>query len=71
MSDYYTRQFYQGIQSAHRRAVYKGIGLTDEDLDRPLIAVVNTFSEVCPGHFHLKNLVKSVKMGYGRRGYTA
>lgn len=70
MSDYYTRQFYQGIQSAHRRAVYKGIGLTDEDLDRPLIAVVNTFSEVCPGHFHLKNLVKSVKNGIWQAGAT-
>lgn len=70
MTEYKTRPYYTGPASLHRRAVYKGIGLTDADLDRPLIAVVNTFSEVCPGHFHLQNLVKSVKAGIWQAGAT-
>ncbi len=70
MTDYYTKQYYTGRSAAHRRAVYKGIGLTDEDLERPLIAVINSFSEVCPGHFHLQNLVKSIKDGIWQAGGT-
>lgn len=70
MSDYFTKQYYNGKRSAHRRAVYKGIGLTDEDLNRPLIAIVNTFSEVCPGHFHLRSLAESVKNGIWQAGAT-
>lgn len=70
MTEYFTKQYYKGKTAAHRRAVYKGIGLTDEDLDRPLIAIVNTFSEVCPGHFHLQNLVQSVKNGIWQAGAT-
>lgn len=70
MTEYFTKQYYTGKRSVHRRAVYKGIGLTDEDLNRPLIAVVNTFSEVCPGHFHLQNVVRSVKDGIWQAGAT-
>lgn len=70
MKDYPTREYYTGPSAMHRRAVYKGIGLTDQDLDRPLIAVVNTYSEVCPGHFHLQNLVRSVKNGIWQAGAT-
>ncbi len=70
MPEYFTKQYYTGASSLHRRAVYKGIGMTDEDLDRPLIAVINSFSEVCPGHFHLQNLVKSIKDGIWQAGGT-
>ncbi len=70
MPEYFTKQYYTGASSLHRRAVYKGIGMTDEDLDRPLIAVINSFSEVCPGHFHLQNLVKSIKNGIWQAGGT-
>ena len=68
MTDYPTREYYTGKRSAHRRAVYKGIGLTDRDLDQPLIAVVSTASEVCPGHFHLQKVVQSVKNGIWQAG---
>ncbi len=67
---YYTKQFYTGKTAAHRRAVYKGMGFTDEDLSRPLVAIVNTFSEVCPGHMHLQALVRSVKDGVWQAGAT-
>ncbi|MCL1928689.1 MAG: dihydroxy-acid dehydratase [Treponema sp.] len=70
MENYYTKQYYTGKSAAHRRAVYKGMGFTDEDLSRPLVAVVNTFSEVCPGHMHLNHLVRSVKDGIWQAGAT-
>jgi len=70
MPDYYTKKYYTGKSSAHRRAVYKGMGFTDEDLSRPLVAVINTFSEVCPGHMHLQQLVRSVKDGIWQAGAT-
>ena len=70
IKEYYTKQYYQGKEASHRRAVYKAMGFTDEDLNRPLVAVVNTFSEVCPGHFHLQGLTKSVKDGIWQAGAT-
>ena len=70
MQDYYTKQFYQGKGAAHRRAVYKAMGFTDDDLNRPLVAVINTFSEVCPGHMHLQELTQSVKDGVWQAGAT-
>ena len=41
-----------------------------KDLDQPLIAVVSTASEVCPGHFHLQKVVQSVKNGIWQAGAT-
>ena len=70
MKTYYTKQYYTGKTAAHRRAVYKGMGFTDQDLSRPLVAVVNTFSEVCPGHMHLQHLTQCVKNGIWQAGGT-
>lgn len=65
-----TKEFYSGAKSAHRRAVYKAVGRTDRDFKQPLVAVVNTWSEVCPGHFHLKQVVEAVKAGIWQSGAT-
>lgn len=56
--DYFTKQYMTGPEGAHRRAVYKAMGFTDADLSRPLVAVVNSWGEVCPGHFGLNMLTK-------------
>ena len=68
--DYLTRKYMTGPEGAHRRAVYKAMGFTDEDLSRPLIAVVNSWGEVCPGHFGLKLLTEKVKEGVWQSGAT-
>lgn len=68
--EYYTKQFMTGPQGAHRRAVYKSMGFTDADLSRPLIAVVNSWGEVCPGHFGLDKLAAKVKEGIWQNGAT-
>lgn len=68
--DYPTKPYMTGPDGAHRRAIYKAMGFTDEDLKKPLIAVVNSWGEVCPGHFGLKMLTEKVKEGIWQSGAT-
>ena len=49
-------------RAAHRSLFY-ALGLTEEELSRPLIGVVNSFSELIPGHVHLRELTQCVKDG--------
>ena len=65
-----TSEYFRGPEGTHRRAVYKAMGYTDEDLKKPLVAVVNTWGEVCPGHFHLKPVAEAVKAGIWQAGGT-
>jgi len=68
--EYLTKQYMTGPEGAHRRAIYKAMGYTDNDLSRPLIAVVNSWGEVCPGHFGLNLLAAKVKEGVWQGGAT-
>ena len=65
-----TQKYYHGPTGAHRRAVYKAMGYTTDDLSRPLIAIVNTWGEVCPGHYHLDHLTRTVRDGIWKAGGT-
>lgn len=60
----------KGIERAPHRALFKSMGLTDEELDRPLIGIVNSFSEIVPGHKHLRQLAEEVKAGIRMAGGT-
>ena len=51
----------KGINRAPARAMLKATGLTDADLDKPLIAVANTWSDVTPCNMHLRGLADKVK----------
>lgn len=53
----------KGPEWANVRALYKSSGFSDEELKKPVIAVVNAFNEVCPGHAVLKKLTQRVKDG--------
>ncbi|HUY00984.1 MAG TPA: dihydroxy-acid dehydratase [Candidatus Deferrimicrobium sp.] len=53
---------------AYARALYRSIGFTDTDLESPLIAVVNSWSEYTPGHIHLRKLADFVKAGIWKAG---
>jgi len=57
-----------GLERAPHRAILKCLGLTDEDMDKPFIAVVNSFTEIVPGHMHLNQLAKFVKYGIRSAG---
>jgi dihydroxy-acid dehydratase len=60
----------KGPERAPARAMLKGAGLTDADLERPLIAVVNTWTEVMPCNLHLRDLAEDVKRGVRAAGGT-
>ena len=68
MKGWKTKRYFSGLSGAHRRAAYRGMGYTSDDLNRPFVAVINTWGEVCPGHFHLNQLAKSVKDGIWKAG---
>lgn len=59
-----------GSARAGARAMLKSIGLTDEDLAKPLIAVANTWTEIGPCNFHLRLLSAKIKEGIKRAGGT-
>jgi dihydroxy-acid dehydratase len=60
----------KGVSRAPARAMLKATGLTDADLARPLVAVANTWTEVTPCNFHLRNLAERVKEGIRSAGGT-
>jgi len=60
----------KGTARAPARAMLKGAGFTDADLERPLVALLNTWSEVTPCNSHLRGLGESVKAGIRAAGGT-
>ena len=57
-----------GVASETRKGIMLGMGYTEEELQRPLIAVVNSWNEYNPGHVHLKELAERVKQGVREQG---
>ena len=56
-------------RSAHRSLFY-AMGYGPEDLNKPLIGVVNSFNEIIPGHIHLRTIAEAVKLGVAAAGGT-
>ena len=50
----------KGSTRAAHRSLFYAMGYTPEDLDKPLIGVVNAFNEIIPGHFHLRESLKAL-----------
>ena len=61
--DFRSGQLTNGMERAAHRALLYSTGLDKKDLKKPMIAVVNSFTEMVPGHFHLRELVDFVKQG--------
>lgn len=59
-----------GIEKSPHRSLMKSIGLTDEEIRKPLIGVVNSFNEIVPGHKHLREVAEAVKKGVIMGGGT-
>ncbi len=60
----------KGPERTPHRSLLKALGLTDEEIRRPLIGVVNSQNEIVPGHLHLDNIAKAVKDGVRMAGGT-
>ncbi|WEU41086.1 MAG: dihydroxy-acid dehydratase [Candidatus Odinarchaeum yellowstonii] len=60
----------KGVEKSPHRALLKATGLTDSEIERPLIAVVNSWNEIVPGHVHLRTIGEKVKEGVRSAGGT-
>jgi dihydroxy-acid dehydratase len=58
----------RGDARAANRALLRALGLTNEDFEKPFIGVINTWSEINPGHIHLRTLAEAAKQGVRARG---
>src|SRR6185295_9802812 len=66
----YSDELKQGTARAPARAMLKGAGFTDADLERPLVGIANTWTEVTPCNVHLRKLAEAVKQGVRAAGGT-
>lgn len=57
-----------GTARAPHRALLKSLGFVNEEMDRPIIGIANSFNEIIPGHVHLNTLVQAVKDGIRNAG---
>jgi dihydroxy-acid dehydratase len=60
----------RGIEKAPHRSLFKAMGYTDEEINRPLIGVVNSKNEIIPGHINLDKITEAVKAGIRMAGGT-
>ena len=58
----------KGIERAPHRALLRSLGVSSDDLAKPFIGVINSYSEIVPGHMHLDQIARSVKDGVRSAG---
>ena len=59
-----------GMQQAPARSLFRALGITEEELARPLVGVVSSYNEIVPGHMNLDKIVDAVKQGVAMAGGT-
>ena len=60
----------KGMQQAPHRSLFNALGLTKEEMDRPLVGIVSSYNEIVPGHMNLDKIVEAVKIGVAMAGGT-
>ena len=60
----------KGIQQAPHRSLFNALGMTEEELLRPLVGIVCSYNEIVPGHMNLDKIAQAVKMGVAMAGGT-
>ncbi|MEA4846904.1 MAG: dihydroxy-acid dehydratase [Clostridiaceae bacterium] len=63
-------QMKSGVERIPHRSLFKALGLTDEEMSRPMIGIVNAQNDIIPGHLHLNDVVDAVKAGIRMAGGT-
>ncbi len=63
-------QIKKGVERAPNRSLLYALGLTEEELSRPLVGIVNSYNEIVPGHMNLDKIVEAVKAGVRAAGGT-
>ena len=60
----------KGKQQAPHRSLFNALGLTEEEMNRPLVGIVCSYNEIVPGHMNLDKITEAVKMGVAMAGGT-
>lgn len=60
----------KGMQTAPQRSLFNALGITEEELEKPLIGIVSSYNEIVPGHMNIDKIVDAVKMGAAMAGGT-
>ena len=60
----------KGMQTAPQRSLFNALGITGEELEKPLIGIVSSYNEIVPGHMNIDKIVDAVKMGVAMAGGT-
>ena len=58
----------RGLERAPHRALLKALGVVDKDLDKPFVAIANSYTNIVPGHLHLNEIAKAVSEGIRQAG---
>lgn len=58
------------MQQAPHRSLFNALGMTKEELERPLVGIVSSYNEIVPGHMNIDKIVQAVKMGVAMAGGT-
>ena len=67
MADNY---FCEGIDKAPQRSLFNALGMTKEEMQRPLVGIVSSYNEIVPGHMNIDKIVEAVKLGVAMAGGT-
>ena len=62
--------FCEGADKAPQRSLFNALGLTREEMKRPLVGIVSSYNEIVPGHMNIDKIVDAVKMGVAMAGGT-
>ncbi len=61
---------FKGTQQAPHRSLFNALGLTEEEMNRPLVGIVSSYNEIVPGHMNIDKIVEAVKLGVAMAGGT-
>ena len=59
-----------GMQQAPHRSLFNALGMTEEEMKKPMVGIVSSFNEIVPGHMNLDKIVEAVKLGVAMAGGT-
>ena len=58
----------KGMQTAPQRSLFNALGITEEELQKPLVGIVSSYNEIVPGHMNIDKIVEAVKIGVAMAG---
>ena len=60
----------EGVDKAPQRSLFHALGMTKEEMQRPLVGIVSSYNEIVPGHMNIDKIVEAVKLGVAMAGGT-